>query len=84
MTTFKNCVNAFGKSAGDDMSKHATKWSGRGVLPQGKLKNYPGETGNISGGSRHLAKAKYGAGSGSGVFFKGFNAFSKGTGKKGK
>lgn len=82
MTTFKNTVNAFGNSAGDNMDKHVTKWSGRGVLPAGRLKNYPGETGKISGGNRRLAKASYGTGDG-GVYFKGTNAFTKGKGKKG-
>lgn len=84
MTKFVNKVNAFGSSAGDDMEKHVTKWSGRGVLPQGKLKTYPGATGNIASGNRKLATAKHGTGGGSGVSFRGTNAFTKGKGKKGK
>jgi hypothetical protein len=81
MTTFKNCVNAFGNSSGDDMNANKTKWGGRGVLPKGKVKNL-GATGDISGSSRHYAKAKYGTGGGSGVSHRGSNAFSKG--RKGK
>lgn len=78
MTTFKNCVNAFGNSAGDDMDKNSTTWKGRGVLPKGKLKRYPGEVGEISGGNRRLSKAKYGTGGGSGTSQRGQNAFTKG------
>jgi hypothetical protein len=78
MTTFKNSVNAFGNSAGDDMQKHVTNWSGRGVLPRGKLNRYPGEVANISTGNRRLAKAKHGDGGGSGTAFCGKNAFTKG------
>jgi hypothetical protein len=75
MTTFKG-YNGFGNSAGDSLSTNATKYGGRGALRKGKL-NYSGELGNISGGNRRLAKAKYGAGS-SGTSFRGQNAFSKG------
>lgn len=78
MTTFKNTLNAFGNSAGDSLSAHVTNWSGRGVLPQGKLKKYPGAAGAISSGNRRLAKAKHGTGGGSGTSFCGKNAFSKG------
>ena len=81
MTTFKNTVNAFGNSAGDNIDKHSTNWSGRGAFPKGKLKRYPGETANISTGNRRLAKAKHGDGGGSGTSFCGRNAFSKGRGK---
>jgi hypothetical protein len=77
MTTFKNTVNAFGKSAGDDMDKHVTKYKGRGVLPKGSPGKYPGATGSISSGNRRLAKAKYGTG-GSTHPVKGTNAFTKG------
>jgi hypothetical protein len=77
MTTFKNTVNAFGNSSGDDMQKHVTSWGGRGAMPKGKLKNYPGEVANISTGNRRLAKAKYGTGGKSVTGFCGTNAFSK-------
>jgi hypothetical protein len=80
MTTFKNCVNAFGNSAGDDMSKHVTQWKGRGVLPKGKLGKYPAGVGDISSGNRRLAKAKVGTG-GSSTSVRGQNAFTKGKGK---
>lgn len=80
MTTFKNSVNAFGDSAGDDMSKHVTNWCGNKTgMPKGKLKRYPGAVGDIDDGNRRLAKAKHGTGGGSGTTFrKGMNAFSKG------
>jgi hypothetical protein len=80
MTTFKNCVNAFGSSAGDDMDKHVTKYKGRGVLPKGSPGKYPGAVGKISSGNRRLAKAKYGTG-GSTTGQRGTNAFTKGKGK---
>jgi|KBSMisStaDraftv2_1062788.scaffolds.fasta_scaffold2945607_1 hypothetical protein len=78
MTTFKNSVNAFGNSAGDDLSKNSTEWCGRGVLPKGKLKRYPSAVANISSGNRRLAKAKHGDGGGSGTTVRGQNAFTKG------
>lgn len=78
MTKFVNKVNAFGNNAGDSLTNNETKWSGRGVLPKGKLKKYPGEVGEISGGNRRLAKAKYGTGGGSGTSVRGTNAFTKG------
>jgi hypothetical protein len=78
MTKFKNTVNAFGNSPGDDMQKHVTNFGGRGSFPQGKLKRYPGEVANISTGNRRLAKAKYGTGGDSGTSFCGKNAFSRG------
>lgn len=77
MTTFNNKVNAFGDSAGDSLTNHKTTYRGRGVFPKGKMK-YPGEVGDISGGNRRLAKAKYGTGGGSGTAFYGTNAFTKG------
>jgi hypothetical protein len=77
MTTFKG-FNAFGDSAGDSLSAPKTEWKGRGVLPKGKLKRYPGEAANISNGNRRLAKAKHGAGGGSGTSHRGTNAFTKG------
>jgi hypothetical protein len=78
MTTFKNSVNAFGKSAGDSLSTNSTSWGGRGVLPKGKLKRYPGAAGGADVGSRRLARSNYGDGGGSGTSFCGKNAFSKG------
>jgi len=80
MTKFKNTVNAFGNSAGDDMSKNSTTWKGHASvgMPKGKLNRYPGPTGEISGGNRRLSKAKYGAGGGSGTSVRGQNAFTKG------
>lgn len=79
MTKFRNTINAFGDSAGDDMEKHVTVWRGlEPGMPLGKLKRYPGEAANISGGNRRLAKAKLGDGGGSGTHFCGKNAFSRG------
>jgi hypothetical protein len=79
MTTFKNCVNAFGNNAGDSLDANPTTWKGRGVLPKGKVK-IPSGLGNISSGNRRLAKAKVGTG-GSSTSVRGQNAFTKGKGR---
>jgi hypothetical protein len=78
MTIFKNSVNAFGNSAGDDMSKHVTKWCGpkSAGFPKGKLDRYPSL--DVSSGNRRLAKAKVGTGEAGTTFRKGVNAFSRG------
>jgi hypothetical protein len=77
MTKFINKVNAFGNNAGDSLTNNPTTWKGvKTGVPKGKLKGV-GETGDISGSNRRLAKAKYGTG-GSNPPFKGTNAFSKG------
>lgn len=76
MTKFVNKVNAFGDSAGDSLETNSTRWSGRGAFPKGKVA-YSGKLGDISGGNRRLAKAKFGTGE-SKTSFSGTNAFSKG------
>lgn len=78
MTTFKNSVNAFGDSAGDDIEKNSTDFCGRGGMPKGKLQRYPSAVANIEHGNRRLAKAKHGAGAGSGTSVRGQNAFTRG------
>jgi hypothetical protein len=78
MTKFMNKVNAFGDSSGDSLSENATRWSGHGSMPEGKLKRYPGGVGDVSGENRRLAKVRYGTGGGSGTSFRGTNAFTKG------
>lgn len=57
-----------------------TKFKGRGGLPEGPLKRYPGGAADTSGGNRRLAKSGVGDGGGSGVTFSttGGNAFGRG------
>lgn len=57
-----------------------TKFSGRGSVPGGKLKRYPGAVANTSGGNSRLSKSSHGDGDGSGVNFSttGGNAFGRG------
>lgn len=86
MTTFKGKPNGFNPTGSNeccpnDMGPPKTKFSGRGALPAGQLKHFPGAVANTSGGNRRLAKANHGEGGGSGTAFNGRNAFSKGKGK---
>jgi hypothetical protein len=57
-----------------------TKFSGRGAVPGGALKRYPGGVANISDGNRRMAKSDHGDGGGSGTRFNttGGNAFGRG------
>jgi len=80
MTKFKNTVNEFGNSPGDSLTENRTRWGGRGGFPSGKLEKYPAATGNISGGNRKLAAAKYGDG-GHQHPVHGTNAFTRGKKK---
>ena len=77
MTTFKNSVNAFGNSAGDDIDEkfHRLVRSRRDAKGQAEERS-PARS-PISDGNRRLAKAKHGAG-GDGDTVRGQNAFSKG------
>lgn len=59
-----------------------TKFSGRGALPDGRLKRYPGAAADISGGNRRLAKSNHGDGGGDGVRYAGSpNGFKGGSRK---
>ena len=57
-----------------------TKFMGRGALPEGALKYYPGSAADIGNGNRRLAKSNHGDGGGSGTRFSttGGNAFGRG------
>lgn len=55
-----------------------TTFKGRGALPDGQLKRYPGAAANISGGNRRLSKSNVGDGGGSGSSFSGRTAFNRG------
>lgn len=61
-----------------------TVFKGRGAVPDGKLKHYPGAVANIANGNRRASKASHGDGGGSSTVFRSNNAFGKtmGSGKK--
>lgn len=85
MTTFKGLKTGFNKSgsnkaAPNEMGSPKTKFSGRGGVPAGALKRYPGAAADISTSNRRMAKASHGDGGGSGTSFSttGGNAFGRG------
>lgn len=85
MTTFKGHKTGFkpGKSntcAPNESGPPKTKFTGRGAVPAGQLKRYPGGAASISDGNRRLAKSGVGDGGGSGTRFSttAGNAFGRG------
>lgn len=60
------------------MGPPKTKFSGRGAMPEGPLKRYPGAVAAVEGGNRRLAKSNHGEGGGSGTGYRGRGAFTKG------
>ncbi len=82
MSKFKGQKTGFNPTGSNDcvpneMGPPSTKFMGRGGVPEGSLKRYPGAVADIDGGNRRLAKTKHGEGEGSGVNFKGTSAFNK-------
>lgn len=61
------------------MGPPKTKFTGRGAVPEGQLKRFPGGTAATENGNRRLAKSNVGDGGGSGTRFSttGGNAFGK-------
>lgn len=84
MTTFKGMKTGFNKTGSNEccpnfMGPPATKFTGRGGVPEGPLKHYPGVVADIGGGNRRLAKSNHGEGGGSGTRFSGSpSGFSRG------
>ena len=83
MTKFRGIKTGFNPSGSNDCVPNPdgppkTKFVGRGGLPEGGLKRYPGEVAEISGGNRRMAKSKHGDGGGSGTRFSGNTAFDRG------
>lgn len=77
-TRFKGGGNktGFNPSGSNDVTPNfmgppKTKFTGRGAVPSGELKGYPGAVADIEGGNRRLAKANHGEGSGAGTRFSG-------------
>lgn len=76
MTKFKGRKTAFNPSGSNDVTPNrdgppTTKFKGRGSLPEGSLKHYPGITEDVSTGNRRLARSKHGDGGGSSTVFNG-------------
>lgn len=76
MTEFCGLKTGFNKTGRNNVDPNpsgppATKFSGRGGLPEGPFKRYPGGVANISDGNRRLAKSKHGDGGGSNTRFSG-------------
>jgi hypothetical protein len=83
MTTFKGHKTGFkpGKTNAcvpNASGPPATKFKGRGGLPEGPLKRYPGGATAIDNGNRRLAKSNVGDGAGSGTTFNSRTAFGRG------
>lgn len=69
----------------NEMGPPMTKFMGRGGLPEGPLKRYPGAVADIDDGNRRLAKTQHGEGMDDGVRFTGApNGFSTHRGSKAK
>lgn len=83
MTKFSGHKTGFNKSGSNACVPNpsgppATKFTGRGGVPEGPLKRYPGGAASIDDGNRRLAKSGVGDGSGSGTAFNGRTAFNRG------
>lgn len=83
MSNFKGHKTGFNKTGSNSCTPNesgppATKFTGRGGLPEGQLKRYPGGVASISDGNRRLAKSKHGDGGGSGTTFSTNTAFGRG------
>jgi len=86
MTDFcghKTGFNSKGKNnvTPNPMGPPDTKFTGRGAVPDGKLKFYPGAVAATSTGNRRLAKSNHGDGGGSGTNFNTSTAFGRGRRK---
>jgi len=75
-TKFKGMKTGFNKTGSNDcvpnmMGPPITKFTGRGGVPEGPLKHYPGSVADIDGGNRRLAKSNHGEGDGSSTRYTG-------------
>jgi hypothetical protein len=86
MTEFRGHKTGFKPGGSNDccpnpMGPPDTKFMGRGGLPEGQLKHYPGAVADISNGNRRLSKSGHGDGGGSSTVHRSNNAFGKTMGK---
>jgi hypothetical protein len=82
-TRFRGLKTGFNKTGNNDcvpneMGPPATKFTGRGGVPEGQLKHYPGAVADTGMGNRRLAKSNHGDGGGSSTRYSGNTAFDKG------
>lgn len=84
MTSFKGHKTGFNPGGSNEVTPNfmgapKTDFKGRGALPPGKLKHYPGAVADTDKGNRRLAKATHGEGGGSSTTFNGRTAFNRGS-----
>lgn len=83
MTKFcglKTGFNPKGRNETDPnpMGPPKTKFTGRGGVPEGPLKHFPGAVADTSMGNRRLAKSNHGEGDGGSTRYSGNTAFNRG------
>lgn len=83
MTNFKGRATGFNPSGSNDcdpnpMGPPKTKFTGRGGVPEGGLKHFPGGASDIGSSNRRGAKSKLGEGGGCSTTFNGRTAFNRG------
>lgn len=84
MTSFRGHKTGFNKTGSNSCNPNpsgppATKFTGRGGVPEGGLKHYPGAVAETSSGNRRLSKSTYGDGGSMGsTSFNGRTAFNRG------
>ena len=84
MTKFMGLKTGFNPKGNNEcdpnpMGPPKTKFMGRGGVPEGMLKHFPGAVADIDGGNRRLSKSNHGDGDGSGTRFMGNTAFNRGS-----
>jgi hypothetical protein len=82
MTQFKGFKTGFNKTGSNSCDPNpsgppATKFKGRGSVPSGKLKHYPGSVAKTGESNRAVAKSMHGDGSGSSTRYSTTTAFGK-------
>lgn len=83
-TKFRGLKTGFNKTGSNDCVPNetgppTTKFKGRGGVPEGPLKHFPGAVADTSGGNRRLAKSNHGEGDGSSTRYSGSpSGFSRG------
>ena len=72
----KGKKSGFNRTGSNDVTPNfmgppETKFNGRGGMPAGEFKRFPGAVADVSGGNRRLAKAAHGEGGTDGVKYRG-------------
>lgn len=83
-TKFKGLKTGFNPKGSNEcdpnpMGPPKTKFMGRGGVPEGQLKHYPGEVADVSTSNRRAARSRHGDGNGSSTRFCGNTAFNRGS-----